>query len=203
MDIFEKLIQNETHEHRRDALRYSVMALNLGAPAVEDTASIVADGDMKNGAYTIAAQPDAPRTISMTVTKVTANDTMGKITFTGTDALDQAITEEVAPNNGDTSSGYTETTKAFKTVNSITGSGWAISAGTDNDQIQLGYGKKIGLPIALSTINNVILCLLDRAVQAHTPAVGDPGSVAETVIDASAGTYDGTKVMQVLVTARG
>ncbi len=201
MDDVKSLYNQLTHAAQRDLLATGIVAYNLGAPEVEDTDSIVADGNMKNGSYTIAGQPDVPRTISMTVTKETANDTMGTVTITGTDALDQSITEEVTPNNGDTSSGYTESTKAFKTVESIVGEGWEMA--TANDQIQFGYGKKIGLPIALSTIDNVLLCLLDRDVQAHTPAVGDPGSVAETVIDASAGTYDGTKVMQVMVRPEG
>lgn len=186
-----------THEAQRGLMDTGVVAYNLGSPEVQDTASIVADGNMKNGSYTIAGQPDVPRTISITVTKDTANDTMGTITITGTNALDEEITEEVEPNNGDTNSGYTETSNAFKSVSSIVGAGWEMA--TANDQIQFGYGKKIGLPIALSTIDNVLLCLLDRSVQSHTPAVGDPATVGETVVDASGGTYDGDKVMQVLV----
>ncbi len=195
-----KTLYNQlTHAVQRDLLTTGVVAFNLGKPAVEDTASIVADGDMKNGAYTIIAQPDVPRTISMTVTQTDADDTMGKITFTGTDYLDQEITEEVAPNNASTSAGYKETTKAFKTVTSIIGSGWAVSSAAHKDQIQFGKGKKIGLPIALSTIDNMIQCLLDRADYAATPAVADPASVAGTTLDASGGTYNGAKVMQVLV----
>lgn len=200
---FKTLFDSETHEGRRKAMQMGVVALNLGTPEAVDDDHFVEDGNMKNGAYTLAAKkPDVPRNLRVTVTKATGNDTMGKLTIKGKDFFGQAIEEEIVPNNGDTSSGVKDGDLAFAEIESITGSGWVISAPGQNDQIKIGYGNKIGLPVALSTIDDVVLCLFDRAVQTHTAVVADPASVAGTTIDASAGTYDGAKVMQALVAAR-
>lgn len=93
---------------------------------------IVTSTNMKNGTYTIAAQPVVPALLSVLATAVTGADTMGTITFVGTDACDAVITEEVTPIAGTT----VYTTKEFKTVTSATGAGWVINTG--NDTIIIG-----------------------------------------------------------------
>lgn len=93
---------------------------------------IVASTDMKNGTYTIAAQPIVPALLSVLATGVGGNDTMGTITFVGTDIYDQALTETVTPIAGTT----VYTTNMFKTVTSATGAGWVINS--TNDTIVMG-----------------------------------------------------------------
>lgn len=93
---------------------------------------IVTSTNMKNGTYTIAAQPIVPALLSVTVTAVTGADTMGTITFVGTDVNGAALTEEVIPS----SSAVVYTTNMFASVTSVTGAGWAINTG--NDTIVIG-----------------------------------------------------------------
>ena len=93
---------------------------------------IVVSTNMKLGAYTIAAQPIVPAKLSVLATGVVGNDTMGTITFVGTDIYDQALTEVVIPIVGTT----VYTTNMFKSVTSATGAGWVIN-GT-NDTLVIG-----------------------------------------------------------------
>jgi hypothetical protein len=96
---------------------------------------IVTSTNMKNGDYTIAAQPIVPALLSVLVTGVVGNDTMGTITFVGTDINGEALTEEVTPIAGTT----VYTTNMFKSVTSATGAGWVIN-GT-NDTIVIGVAS--------------------------------------------------------------
>jgi type IV secretory pathway protease TraF len=96
---------------------------------------IVTTTNMKLGAYTIAAQPIVPALLSVLVTAVTGNDTMGTITFVGTDIYDAPLTEVVIPIPGTTVC----TTNMFKTVTSATGAGWVINTG--NDTIIIGVAS--------------------------------------------------------------
>lgn len=93
---------------------------------------IVTSTNMKNGTYTIAAQPVVPALLSVLVTAVTGNDTMGTITFVGTDVNGAALTEAVTPIAGTT----VYTVNEFATVTSVTGAGWVINTG--NDTIIIG-----------------------------------------------------------------
>jgi hypothetical protein len=87
---------------------------------------------MKLGTYTIAAQPITPALLSVLATGVGGNDTMGTITFVGTDIYDAPLTEEVVPIAGTT----VYTTNMFKTVTSATGAGWVINS--TNDTLVIG-----------------------------------------------------------------
>jgi hypothetical protein len=88
---------------------------------------IVTTTNMKVGAYTIAAQPVVPSLLSVLTTTVTGADTMGTITFVGTDINDAPLTEVLTPVAGVT----TYTVNEFKTVTSATGAGWVINTGND------------------------------------------------------------------------
>ena len=105
-----------------------------------DVDKIVTTTNMKVGAYTIAAQPSAASLLSVTVTAVGTADTMGTITFVGTDVLGNTITQEVTPIADDT----VYTTIEFATVTSATGAGWVIDAveGTE-DTITIGVADVI------------------------------------------------------------
>lgn len=98
---------------------------------------VVTSTNMVNSTYTVLANPDVPRPLMVTVTKTSTIDTMGIITVVGTDVLDEAMTEIITPVDG---IAYGQ--KAFKTVTSITGSGWSAVAGTD--KIKIGIAPVTG-----------------------------------------------------------
>jgi hypothetical protein len=104
------------------------------ATQAPQTATIVASADMKVGTYTIAAQPPAPRQISVTVTATGTADTMGTVTIAGT-VGGSTDSEAITPVAGSTVYG----TKFFSAVTTATGAGWVIDAveGTA-DKITIG-----------------------------------------------------------------
>jgi hypothetical protein len=160
----------------------SVTKISLGAVANDAVAATVADVDMKVGTYTIAAQPDVPRNITVTHTADGTVDTLGTIVIVGTDYLGDALTETLTPVNGTIAAG----TKAFRSITSITGVGWVIAAGNDN--VSLGRGALIGLPIALSSATGVALGTLGgtAAGKATTGTTIPTSTVAEASGDGSA-----------------
>lgn len=136
--------------------------LYLGTPRAVEAARAVSSANMKVGAYTIANQPDVARNVSVTHTAVSTVDTLGTITFVGTDYNGDALTEVITPSNGTVVNG----TKAFKTITSITGAGWV--AGSTADTITAGYGSLIGLPVALPDATGTVLGTLDTTVAVKT-----------------------------------
>lgn len=164
----------------------ATLLMDLGAPALADDDLIVVSTDMKNGTYTIAAQPDIPRNITATVATVDVADTMGTLTVAGTNYLDEVISEVLTPISGSTVTGL----KAFKTITSITGADWVIG-GTDEDTITIGTGNELGLHRSLSATSKVKLGILGTTITACNPTV--VATIEETTVDMSAGTYDGSK----------
>lgn len=160
--------------------------LLLGTPVVADVDRIVTSVDMQVGEYTIAAQPDVPRNITVTRTVVTAADTPGTITVTGTNINDEAISEVITPGaTGVTVAG----TKAFKSVASVVGEGWVID--TDEDTITVGVGGVLGLPYATPDADQVKIGIVGTSLVA--PTVVADATVEESTVDLSSGTYDGSK----------
>jgi len=168
---------------------------SLGKPVVADVDRVVTSTNMKVGTYTVAAQPDVPRNITVTVTAGDTADTMGTITIVGTDSADAVISETITPEAGETVAGE----KAFKSVTSVTGAGWVIDAaeGT-NDTITVGIGTVLGLPLALSDADHIVFGTLDYVMAAHNPEAD--GTLSGTTVDLSSGTYDGSKTARVFVT---
>lgn len=143
----------------------SIVHVDLGSPAVEDTDWIVASADMKVGAYTLAhTAPDVPRNITVKVTATDAADTMGTVVVVGTNMNGEALTETITPSAGSTVAG----TKAFKTVTSVTGAGWVTGGGAD--KIEVGFGAKVGLPDKLPS-NTVLAAILDGTREGTAPTV--------------------------------
>lgn len=96
--------------------------------AAADDNKFVTTVDMKNAAYTIAAQPSCPSRVGIKITAVSTADTMGIVTLIGTDQNDRVISEIIIPIAGSTVWGLL----FFKALTSITGSGWAAIAGADS-----------------------------------------------------------------------
>jgi hypothetical protein len=184
-----------TSELRNPALReFADKHLNLlsrcaylGTPIVATTNRIVTSTNMKVGSYTIAAQPDVPRNITVTATAVGTADTMGTITVTGTNYDNAVITETITPVAGSTVAG----TKAFETVTSVVGAGWVIDAveGT-NDTIVVGVGAVLGLPFKIAAAAEVMFGVLGTAIIAPTVTAG---ALESSTVDISSGTYNGSK----------
>lgn len=152
---------------------HAVVEFPLGSPVVDDVDRIVTSANMKVGAYAIAAQPDVPRNITVTQTAVGAEDTNGTVVIVGTDIAGNAITETLIPNAGATVAGA----KAFKTVTSVTGAGWAIGEG--NDTITVGVGSLIGLPMQLTADALVFAGVLNGTREATLPVLTKSASVLD------------------------
>jgi len=163
------------------------------APAVADVDRYVTSTVMKVGAYTIAnaSPPDGLcRNVTINITMNVENDTMGTVDIVGTDYDDAALLETITPVAG----GQAVGTKAFKTITSATGVDW-ITGGTD-DNITIGFGDLIGMPVIIPATTDFILVAWDTGViNAPTVAVG-AGVGQCTVALGSAG--DGTKILRVL-----
>lgn len=151
---------------------------------VADTDYIVTSTNMVNSTYTIANQPKSACRISVTVTAVDTADTMGKITIVGTDYKGEALTEEVTPVAGST----VYTSGIFKTITSITGSGWVIDAVEgSNDTIVIGadYSQVISgyYIFAIQFIaDSVVSTQTDKAGAINTQLTGLTSIPAGTVV---------------------
>ena len=169
--------------------------VSFGAALLADVDKVVVSVDMKVGAYTIAAQPDIPRNITVTVTATDTADTMGTVVVVGTDIEGQPITETITPAAGSTVAG----TKAFKTVTSVTGAGWVVDAAEGTkDKITVGIGTALGLPFKIIDNGQVLLGVVGTALVAPVVAHSDR-VVSECTVDLSAGTYNGTKAVMAFV----
>ncbi len=96
-----------------------------------------------------------------------------------------ALTETLTPVAGTLVTG----TKVFKTVTSLTGAGWTATSTADN--IIIGYGALIGLPVTLQAAGTV-LGTLDTVVAVKVTTVG---TLATSAVTESGG--DGSKLLVV------
>ncbi len=145
-----------------------------GSPAVADD-DYYFTGVMKLGAYTLLhTAPDVgARNVTIKRTNAGTADTFGTVVIAGTDLAGNAISEILTP----TASG-TEyaTTRAFKTVTSVTSVGWTIA--DDADTFIVGMGDLIGLPDLLTDTAQVLGASLGGAKEGTAPTV----TVSATVL---------------------
>ena len=176
------------------ALGTAALPLVLGMPALAAAEGCVADEDWVNGGtegtktLTIANQPDCPRNVTALLTDADDSCT-GTLTITGKDCQGRTVVETMSPDGegeGKTLTG----TKIFASVTSavVVGKGGT----TSTDQIRVGYGDVIGVPIDLSRavqVPNVYL----GGVLIEAPVLST--GVSTSGVNASAGTYNGTKAL--------
>lgn len=127
----------------------------------------VVSSNMKTGLYTLAnttMPTNGARLVTATVSANDAADTMGTIAVVGTKLDGSPQSENIAPVAGSTVSGA----KWFKTVTSVTGSGWVAAGGADD--ITVGCGATCCVDDSDGTL---------RAIVVNTTAAG-----AITVADA-------------------
>ena len=154
-----------------------------------------ASAAMHNGAYTVANSglpgDGLAHSVTCFETAVDVEDTNGILTITGLDIDGKVITEDITPNAGAT----VESTKAFKQVTSIVGSGW-VQGGTGPDTIVIGFGEVVGLPDRIAAAGDIVLVVVDTGViNAPTVAVDEAVLSKNTVTMA---TGNGTKKLRVL-----
>ena len=160
----------------------SIVHYGLSTPAAADVDYYAAAQDMLVGAYTLNASlscPEGARNVTVTHADTVATDTLGTIVIVGTDLADESISETITPVANSTVQG----TKAFKTIVSVTGAGWVVSAGVDKDHVSIGFGDLIGLPDKL-THNTVLAAVLNNVREATAPTVAVSATVlASNTVD--------------------
>lgn len=163
----------------------------MGAPILADVDRIVTSANWADGALTVAAQPDVPRNVTVTLTD--ADDSVsGVCTIIGTDIRGRTITEvqTVVAGVGKAFTG----TKIFASVTSATISGTSgAAAGTD--VVTVGVGNVIGTAMDLDSVAVVRAAYLGGTKLTPTLTTGESLSG----LDASAGTYDGSKMLHAFI----
>ncbi len=161
----------------------------MGAPIAADDNRIVTSVDWADGALAVAAQPDVPRNLTVALTDAD-NSVTGLMTITGVDAAGRTVVETMEPDGAGAGKALTGT-KIFARVDSVVISD---SAGEEAgvDVVIVGVGDVIGVPVDLDLAAEVRHVYL-AAVRQASPTVAT--GVSTSGVDASAGTYDGAKLM--------
>jgi hypothetical protein len=131
---------------------------NITAATAAVTNRFVTSANMKVGAYTLAnatAADGYAHLTTATVTKVTENDTMGRLIVVGLDINGKTVTDVLVLNNGDTASGLTTGVVPMVSRTSITGAGW-VDGGTP-DTIVVGYSGSTILKAGAGVLRRIIL----------------------------------------------
>jgi hypothetical protein len=165
----------------------------LGRPIVATTNLISTAADWADGARVIAAQPDVPRNLTALLADANASILTGVLTITGVDAQGRTVVETmtVAAGVGLAFTG----TKIFARVDSAVCSGTTGVINAGADQLIIGVGTLIGLPVDIERAAEVLHAYLDARVAVPVIQVG----VSKSAVDVSAATYNGAKTMWVIV----
>jgi hypothetical protein len=175
-----------------DLTGFATFAKPIVAEAADSGAYVtaVALSSLTLGAFTIAAQPDYPRTVRGYLTDANATITNGTVTIVGLDQNGVGISDVLTF----TAAGAQTTVKAFSKIVSAT---WALVSGTvtgTSDTISLGAGASLGLPAAPGA-------LYGRLIKGTFDGADDLGTFSSTYgLYVPAGTMDGAKAVEVLYT---
>lgn len=161
----------------------------LGAPALADVDRIVTSVDpVADATQTIAAQPDVPRNVTVTITD--ANDGVTTTTtIRGKDLAGRDIVE-VAQTTLGVGKSFVGT-KMFAKIDSVVSSGTTGAAA--GDTITVGIGDVIALAKPIANAAAVKHVFFNGA-----PVTPDAIATGESTsgVNASGGTYDGAKVLR-------
>ncbi len=166
----------------------------MGTPALAATNGLMTVVDWADGTKSIAAQPDCPRNVTAALTDGNNSITGGSLTITGQDVFGRTITEVMHPDGlggGKTLTG----TKPFAKVTSIVIAGTTGVPAAGVDTFICGYGNVIGLPTDIKAVGAVKHVWFNNA-RVASPTV--TAGVSISGIDASAGTYNGSKPLVAL-----
>jgi len=169
-----------------------IQSVFMGAPVLADVDRIVVSVDWADGALVIAAQPDVPRNVTATLTDAD-NSVSGVLTIVGKDCRGRTITEvqTVVLGVGKAFVG----TKIFASITSITITGTS-GATPSTDVVTVGVGDVIGTPMDLdadATVHHTYL----GGTRIASPVLAT--GVSTSGINASAGTYNGAKMLQAFI----
>jgi hypothetical protein len=105
-----------------------------------DNDQIVTIVNLTNTTFTIAAQPDVPRNITITVVDTTPSINAGTVTVTGKDVNGATITEVLTLSAALTLTG----TKVFASVTSVVSAAASVLGGAGDETIIVGTGSVVG-----------------------------------------------------------
>lgn len=166
----------------------------LCAPVLADADLISVAADWADGACAIAAQPDVPRNLTALLVDANASILTGTLTITGIDWAGRTVQEvmTVAAGVGLAFTG----TKIFARVDTavITNTTGVVNAGAD--QLVIGVGNVIGLPVDIDLAAEVIHVWMGGArvtPDAVATGVSTSGVNCVTVV------YDGIKIIHAAI----
>lgn len=188
---------------RLDAMQYNGVPVITGAttvgmkvisysinPALASATGIHATILETSGVQTITTgitNPDFARQVTVTGNQASVT---GNVIITGTDVLGAPLTETLASSGTST----VISNNAFATVTSIQVPALA-SAG---DGVSVGTGAKIGFPVAIPQTTLVLVKNFNGATDSGTVTAG---ATAKLSVYGAAGTFDGTKILQLIFIA--
>lgn len=118
-----------------------VSKYDVDTPTITATTNrIVTSVALTNTSFTIAAQPDTPRNVTLTIVDTTPSITTGTITVTGTDVNAATQAEAFTITAGGTYTG----TKIFATVVTTVAVGVSTLGGAGDETITVGVGSTVG-----------------------------------------------------------
>lgn len=169
----------------------SIQNAFLGAPIAAAPARIVASALIANGERTIAAQPDVPRNLTASFTDADDSVTAAVLTIVGRTIQGVTITDVVTL--AQLKAGWVSR-NCYATVASVVVSGVAGTVTADVDVLVVGVGNVIALPAPISLASQVKYTNLGAVPVAAPVIATGPNSSG---VDASASTYNGTKLLWV------
>jgi hypothetical protein len=157
--------------------------VNYDNVAAAGTTDIVNTVNLTNANLTVAAQPDVPRSLVITVVDSTPGIVAGLVTITGKNALGQTISEVV---NCAAGAATYLTNNAFSIVSTVVTSNFSVLGGGGDETIAVGSGLKLGLPVKY--LRDIFKACVDGADE----AVGTVNLTYGTIITTTApnGTRD-------------
>lgn len=187
---------NTSEKNRLGRMLNQAQSVFLGAPILADVDRISVAADWADGSRTIAAQPDCPRNLTATLTDANNSITGGTMVIYGRDILGRPVEETFLEPDG-AGGGKTLTgSKIFAYVDAAIISGTTGSVGAGVDQVVIGVGDVIGLPMDIEEEEEVLWAYVDGALT--TPDAVAAGE-SESGINCTSATYDGTKLMYAFV----
>lgn len=166
----------------------------FSAPAAAGTDEVLDDsaGNTSAAAATVTtfvAQPDVARNLVITPGSTTADVADCTVVVSGTDYLDEVISEEfVIPEFMSTA---VTGGRAFKSVTSV-----LFPAGCENTPFEatwdIGYGEKLGLKRCMDEVGHAVFSTVDGAYEATRATIAANASIVSANTADFNGTMDGS-----------
>lgn len=157
---------------------------NIAAAAANDIVS--AANIVEDTAHTVAAQPDVPRNLSLTVVDTTPSIVAGYIEIVGLNQNGELVEEDVDISDG---AGTYYTVNAFSHVSSVTPRDMSVLGGSGDETLAVGSSTKIGVPFP---VNGILVDFFKACIDGADEAIGTVSRTYGTIIPTTApnGTRD-------------